>query len=95
MVLPWDLDLTWADNMFASGCGGIDDLYYPVLGDGRSAKLGWHMQDYNPAGAAGNAAAARPEHGRALLQAAASALATLLQELSALPLATVAGKPDK
>ena len=68
---------------------------YPVLGDGRSAKLGWHMQDYNPAGAAGNAAAARPEHGRALLEAAGRALAALLQELSALPLATVAGKPDK
>ena len=28
---------------------------YPVLGNGTSAKLGWQMQDYNPAGAAGNA----------------------------------------
>src|SRR5207237_6999063 len=28
---------------------------YPILGNGRSAKLGWHMQDYNADGAAGNA----------------------------------------
>lgn len=59
---------------------------YPVLGDGRSAKLGWAMQDYNPAGAAGNAAAATAEKGRALLQAAGGQLARLLQELSSLPL---------
>jgi len=35
-VHTWDLDLTWADNMFDSGCGGVDDLYKPVLGDGGS-----------------------------------------------------------
>lgn len=33
-VHSWDLDLTWADNMFDSGCGGRDDLFYPVLGGG-------------------------------------------------------------
>ena len=31
-VHSWDLDLTWANNMYDSGCGGIDDLYYPVFG---------------------------------------------------------------
>src|SRR4029078_1832726 len=36
---------------------------YPILGNGRSAKLGWAMQDYNPQGAAGNAAAADPGKG--------------------------------
>jgi hypothetical protein len=25
-VHPWDLDLTWADNMYDAGCGGVDDL---------------------------------------------------------------------
>ena len=39
---------------------------FSLLGDGRSAKLGWQMQDYNPAGAAGNAAAATAAKGRAV-----------------------------
>jgi creatinine amidohydrolase len=62
---------------------------YPVLGNGRSAKLGWAMQDYNADGAAGNAAAATPEKGRAVLQAAGEQLAVLLQEIAALPLSTI------
>lgn len=62
---------------------------YAVLGNGRSAKLGWAMQDYNPEGAAGNAAAASAEKGRAVLEATGGALAQLLQELSRLPLSTV------
>jgi hypothetical protein len=33
-VHTWDLDLTWADNMFDSGCGGVDDIYYPLFGSG-------------------------------------------------------------
>ncbi|HET8747885.1 MAG TPA: creatininase family protein, partial [Ramlibacter sp.] len=64
---------------------------YPVLGNGRSAKLGWAMQDYNPQGAAGNAAAADAAHGRAVLEAAGRQLALLLQEIAALPLSTLAG----
>lgn len=67
---------------------------YPILGNGRSAKLGWHMQDYNTLGAAGNAAAATPEKGRALLDAAAAQLAALLQELSQLPLSTLVDQPS-
>lgn len=66
---------------------------WPVLGDGRAAKLGWQMQDYNPEGAAGNAAAATAQKGAALLDAAGRQLARLLQELSALPLATVVDRP--
>jgi len=62
---------------------------YPILGNGRSAKLGWQMQDYNPAGAVGNAAAASAEKGQALLQAAGHALAQMLAELHALPLDTL------
>ena len=63
---------------------------YPVLGNGRSAKLGWAMQDYNVDGAAGNAAAATAQKGQAVLQAAATQLALLLQEIARLPLSTVA-----
>lgn len=62
---------------------------YAILGNGRSAKLGWAMQDYNAQGAAGNAAAATEEKGRALLEAAAHQLALLLQEIARLPLSTV------
>jgi creatinine amidohydrolase len=31
---------------------------YHFIGNGRSAKLGWAIEDYNPAGAVGNSAAA-------------------------------------
>lgn len=62
---------------------------YAVLGNGKSAKLGWQMQDYNPAGAAGNAAAATAEKGQALVQGAAQQLVLLLSELSDLPMATL------
>jgi creatinine amidohydrolase len=54
-----------------------------LLGDGKSAKLGWHMQDYNPHGAAGNAAAATADKGQALLDEVGVQLAKLLQELLA------------
>ena len=67
---------------------------YPILGNGSSAKLGWQMQDYNPAGAAGNAAAATSAKGHALIDAAGLQLARLLQEVSDLPLSTLRAKPD-
>ncbi len=60
-----------------------------LLGDGKSAKLGWHMQDYNAQGATGNAAAATAAKGEALIQSAGEQLALLLKELVALPLSTV------
>lgn len=63
--------------------------HYAVLGNGKSAKLGWHMQDYNPQGAAGNAAAATAAKGQALVGSAGEQLARLLKELVALPLSTV------
>ena len=43
------------------------------------------MQDYNPLGAAGNAAAATVQDGQALVQAAGRALARLLVEIDELP----------
>ena len=62
---------------------------FPILGNGRSAKLAWQMQDYNAAGAAGNAAAATAEKGRALLDAAGHSLAKLLIEIDQLPADTL------
>ena len=64
---------------------------YAILGNGKSAKLGWQMQDYHPAGAVGNAAAATAGKGHAVVEAAAQQLVVLLQELAQLPLQTVRG----
>ena len=58
---------------------------FDILGNGRSAKLGWQMQDYNAQGAAGDAAAATVDKGRALVDASGRALAALLLEIDQLP----------
>ena len=62
---------------------------FEILGNGKSAKLGWQMQDYNPHGAVGNAANASADNGRTVLDAAGRALARLLAELHQLPLGTL------
>ena len=66
---------------------------YAILGNGRSAKLGWAMEDYNPEGAAGNAAAATRRKGACAGRAAATQLAALLAEVSRLPLSTAHTQP--
>ena len=65
---------------------------FATLGNGKSAKLGWMMQDYNPEGAVGHAAAATAEKGQALLDAAGRALARLLAEIDQLPPDTLTDK---
>ncbi|MDB5884956.1 MAG: Creatininase [Polaromonas sp.] len=62
---------------------------FSILGNGRSAKLGWQMQDYNPHGAVGNARAATGEKGHALLSAMGRSLAQLLAEIDRLPADTL------
>ncbi|MDR2990338.1 MAG: creatininase family protein [Burkholderiaceae bacterium] len=62
---------------------------FEVLGRGRGAQLAWMAQDLNPAGATGNARAATPEDGRALIEATGQALARLLTEIDQLPADTV------
>jgi creatinine amidohydrolase len=62
---------------------------FPLLGNGKSAKLAWAAQDLNLAGAAGNAAAATVEDGCALIDAAGRALAQLLREMDRLPPTTL------
>ena len=68
--------------------------HFPILGNGKSAKLGWAMQDYNQMGAAGNAVAADAQRGQALVEGAAASLARLLQEVHALPAHTVGAIPQ-
>ena len=67
---------------------------FDILGNGKSAKLGWQTQDYNPAGAVGNAAAATADKGHALVQAAGVSLARLLAQVHPLPLRTLVAAPD-
>jgi creatinine amidohydrolase len=86
-LAPELVDMAQAQN-FAS-TSESRSAQYPVLGNGKSAKLGWQMQDYNPQGAVGNAANASADKGRAVLDAAGRALARLLGELHQLPLATL------
>ena len=67
---------------------------YSILGNGKSAKMGWATQDYNPSGAVGNAALATAAKGVAVVTAAARALAQLLGEIDALPLSTLVDELD-
>lgn len=58
----------------------------PVLGQARGARVGWLMQDLNPEGAAGDAAAADAAQGRALVAAVGASLAALIADVASLPL---------
>ena len=58
--------------------------HFAILGNGKSAKMGWAIEDYNPCGAVGNAAGATAAKGQAVVSAAAQQLALLLQEISRL-----------
>ena len=80
---PEQVDMRLAQDFHSSSQDRAQK--FSLLGDGRSAKLGWQMQDYNPHGAVGNAAAATADKGRALLAAAGRSLAQMLTEMDQLP----------
>jgi creatinine amidohydrolase len=84
---PSLVDMTQAQNFPSSAQDRARQ--FPILGNGKSAKLGWQMQDYNASGAVGNAAAASVQKGQALVDAAGAALARLLAEIHALPADTL------
>jgi creatinine amidohydrolase len=87
---PAHVDMTQAQN-FASTSQDRAQRF-DILGNGKSARLGWQMQDYNPAGAVGNAAAATAVKGRAVVDAAGRSLARLLAEIDQLPSSTLVAK---
>jgi creatinine amidohydrolase len=89
---PLRVDMAQAKNFASSSQDRAQK--YAVLGNGKSAKLGWQMQDYNAQGAVGNAAAATADKGVAVVQAAGRSLAQLLTELHQLPLSTLVDAPD-
>ena len=91
-LAPAHVDMVQARDFYSSAqerAGKFD-----ILGNGKSAKLGWQMQDYNPAGAVGNAAAATADKGRAVVDAAGRSLAKLLAEIDQLPLSTLVAGPE-
>ena len=87
MLRPQFVDMSQAQDFKSTSQQRSQN--YPILGNGKSAKLGWQMQDYNALGAAGNAALATADKGRVLIKSAATQLALLLEEVSRLPLATL------
>jgi creatinine amidohydrolase len=88
---PSHVDMAQAQN-FASAARSRS-TQFDILGNGKSAKLAWQMQDYNPAGAVGNAANATTAKGQVMVEAAARALAGLLAEIDRLPIDTLAPQP--
>lgn len=80
---PAQVDMAQAKNFHSTSQDRAEK--FSILGNGRSARLGWQMQDYNPHGAVGNAAAATADKGRALLDAAGRNFAQLLGEIDQLP----------
>jgi len=87
---PEQVDMAQAQDFHSTSQDRAEK--FSILGDGRSAKLAWQMQDYNPQGAVGNAAAATAGKGRVLLDAAGRNLAQLLVELDQLPADTLSNQ---
>ena len=84
---PDQVDMTKAQNFRSTSQDRAEK--FSLLGDGKSAKLAWQMQDYNSHGAVGNAAAATAEKGRAVLNSTGRSLAKLLVEIDQLPADTL------
>jgi creatinine amidohydrolase len=92
MMLALKPDLVrMADAQNFDSTSAVRAQRFDILGRGRGAQLAWMAQDLNPFGAAGNARAATPEDGRALIEAAGQALAGLLTEIDQLADDTVRG----
>jgi creatinine amidohydrolase len=87
-LAPDLVDMAKAENFLSSSQARAKQ--FDILGNGKSAKLAWQIQDYNRAGAVGNAAAATAAKGAELQAAAGLSLARLLAEIQRLPLATLA-----
>jgi creatinine amidohydrolase len=88
---PTRVDMAQARN-FASKAQARASQF-EILGNGKSARLGWQTQDYHPAGAVGDAASATAAKGQALVDAAGLALARLLTEVDRLPADTLLSRP--
>ncbi len=84
---PQLVDMSKAQNFKSSSQHRAQQ--FPILGNGKSAKFGWQMQDINPQGAAGNASNATATKGQDLVNEAGKQLALMLQEVIKVPLGTL------
>jgi creatinine amidohydrolase len=89
---PEHVDMSLAQNFHSSSQDRAQQ--FEILGNGKSAKLGWQTQDYNPQGAVGNAQVATADKGHVVVAAAGLGLARLLGEIQQLPLNTLVAQPD-
>ena len=90
-LAPQYVDMQYAENFVSSSQARA--AQYALAGNGMAAKLGWQMQDLNPKGAAGNAAAATAEKGHAALDYAGRQFAALLAEIDRMPPDTLMDRP--
>ena len=90
-LTPHLVDMQYAENFASSSAARA--AHYALAGNGMAAKLGWQMQDLNAKGAAGNAAAATADKGRAAIDFAARRFAALLAEIDRMPLDTLIERP--
>ncbi len=90
-LAPLNVDMTKAENFISSSQHRAEN--FKILGDGKSTKFGWQIQDYNLCGAVGNAAAATPEKGQSLVEAAGFSLSKMLEEVGLLPDDTLVSSP--
>lgn len=86
-LAPHTVDMTKAENFPSSSQSRAEK--FDILGNGKTAKLAWQIQDYNRFGAVGDASAATAQKGAQLQGAAGRALALLLSEIQRLPLSTL------
>lgn len=77
---------------FPSAAAALDRAHRQLRVHGRNA-LGWATQDLNPTGAVGDAGQADAGLGKRILEHAAGALATLVEELHRLPADWLKGGP--
>ncbi|MDQ8022112.1 MAG: creatininase family protein [Moraxellaceae bacterium] len=81
-----------AEN-FESLSARLAQQYELLAPEGGACGFGWQMQDLNPKGAAGNAAAADAERGRVVVERAAERLNVLLAEVARYPLDQMVATP--
>jgi len=86
-LTPHMVDMSVASDFGSSAQSRAQE--YEILGNGKTAKFAWQIQDYNESGAVGNAAAATAQLGQQVLEAAGQALARLLAEMEQIPLSTL------
>jgi creatinine amidohydrolase len=67
--------------------------YYRLLSPTGAGRLAWQAQDLHPSGACGDATNADAERGRRLVEHAAQALVSLLEEVDRHPLANLRHGP--